>query len=184
MQDMDNISSKVFGNISGSISQVSNDLITHFTSAIGATKGEVKSLNNIFDDLFNSISQGIVSSLTGGMSMQQGLSSMFGSGGGNSGAAAMLGGLSSIFGGSFAKGGTVKPGKAHVVGDGGEPELFVPNSVGSIVPASKIAELGTSQGGIVINMSIQTPDVNSFNYSRSQIAADMARQMHRARRNL
>ncbi|WP_341755600.1 hypothetical protein [Candidatus Tisiphia endosymbiont of Ptychoptera albimana] len=102
---------------------------------------------------------------------------MFGGGG-------SLGGISSIFGGVFANGGTVKPGKAHVVGDGGEPELFIPNSVGSIVPFSKLEASGASNNNIVVNMNIQTPDISSFNQSRSQIAADMARQIARSSRNL
>jgi hypothetical protein len=91
---------------------------------------------------------------------------------------------SSLFGGFFAKGGTVRPNKAHVVGDGGEPELFIPNSVGSIVPFSKLEGLGASSNNIVVNMNIQTPDISSFNQSRSQIAADMARQIARSSRNL
>ena len=92
--------------------------------------------------------------------------------------------LTSFFGGFFASGGTVKPGKAHVVGDGGEPELFVPNSVGSVIPFSKLQGSGAGGNNIVVNMNIQTPDISSFNQSRSQIAADMARQIARCGRNL
>jgi len=39
-------------------------------------------------------------------------------------------------------------------------------------------------GNIIVNMNIQTPDVASFNQSRNQITADMARQISRSKRNL
>ncbi|WP_342278610.1 hypothetical protein [Candidatus Tisiphia endosymbiont of Myopa tessellatipennis] len=42
----------------------------------------------------------------------------------------------------------------------------------------------SSNNNIVVNMNIQTPDISSFNQSRSQIAADMARQIARSSRNL
>lgn len=94
----------------------------------------------------------------------------------------MLSGLGSKFGGFFAKGGTVRPNKAHIVGDGGEPEVFIPNSIGSITPFSQMQS--ASHGNIVVNMNIQTPDIAFFNQSRNQITADMARQISRSKKNL
>ena len=38
----------------------------------------------------------------------------------------------------MAQGGDVDPGKAYVVGDGGEPELFTPREGGRITPFSKM----------------------------------------------
>lgn len=43
---------------------------------------------------------------------------------------------------------------------------------------------GTGATPVTVNMNIKTPDVQSFNQSKSQIAADMARTIERARRNL
>ena len=107
--------------------------------------------------------------------------SLFGGGFGD-GIGGLLKSVGTAFGGFFAKGGTAKAGKAHIVGDGGEPELFIPNRMGSITPFSQLS--GAGGNNISVNMHIQTPDISSFNHSRSQITADMARQISRANRNL
>lgn len=66
----------------------------------------------------------------------------------NSGSGGFLGGLASIageiFGGMFAEGGRPPLGKISVVGDGGEPELFVPDTAGTIIPFSKLGGGGGS----------------------------------------
>lgn len=59
----------------------------------------------------------------------------------NKGGAGVLGLLAqgaSMFGGMFAEGGRPPMGKVSVVGDGGEPELFVPDTAGTIIPFSKL----------------------------------------------
>lgn len=186
LEQTNDVATKLFANIKESSNIAADDLLNHFTSAISGVDGQVKSLNDIFNNLFDSISQGIINTLTGGMSFSQGISSMLGGlmgGGSNSGGGGgLFDGVSSIFGGFFAKGGTVKPGRMHVVGEK-EPELFIPNSVGSIIPASS-AMTNQNASEIVVNMNVQTPDLASFNYSRSQLAADMARQVMMSRRNL
>jgi len=67
---------------------------------------------------------------------------------------AMTGGnfLSSLFGGFRANGGPVSTDKAYIVGEKG-PELFVPNSSGTIVPNNKMGGNGTT---IVQNINIST----------------------------
>jgi hypothetical protein len=52
--------------------------------------------------------------------------------------------VASLFGGAFAEGGRPPMGKISVVGDGGEPEFFVPDTAGTIVPFSKLGGNGTS----------------------------------------
>lgn len=161
-----------------------DSLIDNFASATFGVGGQMKSLKDTCSDFFNQLQADILK-----MTLRQGLSSMFGGSeamGGlfGSGGVMGMGGLGSLFGGFFAQGGTVRPGKAHIVGDGGEPELFIPNSVGSVVPFSTLEAAGSGGNNIVVNMNIQTPDLSSFNHSRSQIAADMARQIARASRNL
>lgn len=52
-----------------------------------------------------------------------------------------------------------------------------------IIPNHDLAMAGAG-GGIVVNMNINTPDVQGFRHSQTQIAADMARSIERARRNL
>ncbi|WP_342269924.1 transposase [Rickettsia endosymbiont of Orchestes rusci] len=55
-----------------------------------------------------------------------------------------------------------------------------------VSPAQIARELGINKNTLYtwINMNIQTPDIASFNQSRSQIAVDMARQISRSKRNL
>lgn len=49
--------------------------------------------------------------------------------------------------GAFAEGGRVRAGRPAIVGDGGEPELFTPDSAGTITPFSKLRPMGGSDAG-------------------------------------
>ena len=42
---------------------------------------------------------------------------------------------------------------------------------------------GDRQGNVIVNMSITTPDADSFRRSQGQITAEMSRAIARARRN-
>jgi hypothetical protein len=169
--------------------EASKSLIDNFASSAFGIKGEVKSLKDTFNDFFSQLQSDMLK-----MSLKQGLQGLMGGGGisglldglfgGGSARGGGIGGLGSMFAGFFASGGKAKAGKAHIVGDGGEPELFIPSSSGTIVPFSDLKDHGSSSPNITVNMNIQTPDLSSFNYSRSQIAADMARQIARSSRNL
>jgi hypothetical protein len=175
-------SENVFNLIKDRSKDAAGSLIDNFANAAFSAGGHIKSLKETFNDFFSQMQADMLK-----MTLKQAFSSFGGDGnifGGLFGSAGSKESSSSLFGGFFAKGGTVRPNKAHVVGDGGEPELFIPNSVGSIVPFSKLEGLGASSNNIVVNMNIQTPDISSFNQSRSQIAADMARQIARSSRNL
>jgi len=74
--------------------------------------------------------------------------------------------LSRIIGGARAAGGPVKAGKAYLVGERG-PELFMPNSSGSIVPNNQLAMAGG--GGTNVTYNINAVDASSF---RSLVARD------------
>lgn len=172
----------VFNVIKQHSNDASKSMVDDFANAAFGVDNHTRSMQRGFGDLFRGLQADILK-----LTIKQGLFGANGSGG-------LLGGLgigggfgnalkgTSAFGGFFAKGGTAKPRKAHVVGDGGEPELFIPNTVGSIVPQSQLA--GSGGNNISVHMNIQTPDLASFNHSRSQIAADIARQIGRASRNL
>lgn len=107
---------------------------------------------------------------------------IFGGGGssGGGGLGGILGGIGDFFGGFFADGGRLKPGQFGVVGERGPELAYAGNAPLNITPNSALG------GGspITVNMNVQTPDVRSFRQSQSQIAADMARSIERARRNL
>lgn len=64
-----------------------------------------------------------------------------------------VGGIASMFGGAFADGGRPPVGKISIVGDGGEPELFVPDTAGTIIPFSQLQGGGGSTTIGNVNMS-------------------------------
>ena len=106
---------------------------------------------------------------------------LFGGGGigGGGGFGGFLSGIGDFFGGFFADGGRLSPGKFGIVGERGPELAYAGNAPMHIMP-----DIGMSAAPITINMNVQTPDVRSFKQSQSQIAADMARSIERARRNL
>ena len=80
--------------------------------------------------------------------------------------------------GARAAGGPVAAGSSYLVGEHG-PELFTPAGNGEIAPN---AALG--RGGAQVVVNITTQDAASFQKSRSQVAAMMARAMAQGQRNL
>lgn len=109
----------------------------------------------------------------------KGLGGLFGGGGGGSGGfGSLFSGISSFFGGFFADGGKLKPGQFGVVGENGPELAFAGSSPLNIMPN------GMGAAPVTVNMNVQTPDVQSFRQSQGQLAADMARSIDRARRNL
>jgi len=101
-----------------------------------------------------------------------------GGGSGGGGFGSLLSGAASLFGGFFADGGKLSPGKFGVVGENGPELAFAGSSPLNIMPN------GMGAAPITVNMNVQTPDVQSFRQSQGQLAADMARSIDRARRNL
>jgi lambda family phage tail tape measure protein len=85
---------------------------------------------------------------------------------GGSGSGSFLGSLfSGLFGGGKAAGGPVSNSKAYLVGEQG-PELFVPNTAGSIVPNN---QMGGAGGYAQVTYNINAVDASSF---RSLVAQD------------
>ncbi len=81
--------------------------------------------------------------------------------------------------GARAVGGPVAPGGSYLVGENG-PELFTPSGNGDIT--SNAALSATRGAGVTVNIS--TPDAASFQKSRSQVAAMLARAIAQGQRNL
>ncbi len=71
----------------------------------------------------------------------------------------------------------LKPGQFGVVGERGPELAFAGNR-----PCTSCRMAGMSP--VSVTMNINTPDAQSFRQSQRQIAADMARSIDRARRNL
>jgi lambda family phage tail tape measure protein len=89
---------------------------------------------------------------------------------------------------AFARGGVVDGptrfpmrGGTGLMGEAG-PEAIMPLARGA---DGRLGIRGAGSGGPVnVTMNISTPDAQSFQKSRSQIAADMSRALQRGRRNL
>ena len=90
--------------------------------------------------------------------------------------------LATFFGfGTAQHGGFPAVGRPVLVGEAG-PEVFVPTNAGRILPNQQLQAMANSGGGVTVNMSISTPDVDSFRQSQSQIAADIGRLSKNATR--
>ena len=175
---------KIGGGFDG-LKDLAKDILTEIGEALLKTSLDTIKAGGSIQDVLGGIAgsiEGIFGSIGGGSSS-----------GGGSGIGAILGGtgdsgggfgdffsdIGSFFGGFFADGGTLRPGQFGVVGERGAELAFAGNSPLNIMPNN-----GMMGAPITVNMNIQTPDVQSFRQSQSQIAADMARQIDRAKRNL
>ncbi len=79
--------------------------------------------------------------------------------------------------GARAAGGPVAAGETYLVGENG-PELFTPSASGAILPNGALGQ----RPQVVVN--ITTPDAQSFQKSKSQVAAMLARALAQGNRNL
>jgi len=86
--------------------------------------------------------------------------------------------LASMIAGTRATGGSVAGNNPYLVGERG-PEIFVPNSSGSIIPNANM-----SRSPINMVMNISTPNADSFKKSQNQILSEAITLMSRAGRNL
>jgi TP901 family phage tail tape measure protein len=97
----------------------------------------------------------------------------------------VLGLASSLFGGgggaAAAKqhGGPVFPGQAYLVGESG-PEPFIPKQAGHIIPNAALSGIGGQP--VTVNMTIMTPDADSFRKSQAQISNEAAFGIRTAQR--
>lgn len=161
----------------GTVADALDGISGRFDSFGDFAKGFLSDLNRqllqfALKDLGITGEGGIIGQIFGG------ISGLFGggSGGGGGGFGSLLSSVGSLFGGFFADGGTLKAGQFGVVGENGPELAFAGSSPMNIMPQA--------MAPVTVNMNIQTPDVQSFRKSQGQIAADMARSMERARRNL
>lgn len=160
--------------------------LTGFFESIG---NGTKSVKDAFKDMFNNIAQQITAFVAKQLS-QQIMGSLFGNGGAGSSAGGFLGNLlgggggggggiggffGSLFGGFRASGGPVFDNKAYVVGEKG-PELFIPQSAGTVVSNQNMARQ-SGGGGVIINVT--TPDANSFRKSTGQLSVETSNQFRR-----
>ena len=160
-------------------------------------------LKNIGDALMKAAQQMIAQYLA--IAAAKALAGLFGGGGGSIGGGDAFGGAafgsgfnpgtSTAFGGmsipGFAAGGTPPVGRPSLVGEQG-PELFVPRTAGTIVPAGPTAGIreamangnGQSNASPVLNMSFESSTINGVEYvSRDQLEAAMMETRRQASRD-
>jgi len=186
---LEDASKKTSKTVEGEFDKIGRTMEDTFTDALDGISGRFESFGDfakgILGDINNMLLKSALKELgvtgEGGLfdGLMGSLGGLFKGGGGLGGLFSSIG---NFFGGFFAEGGQVQGRKPIVVGERGA-ELFVPGMAGRIVPSHDLAMAGAG-GGIVVNMNINTPDVQGFRHSQTQIAADMARSIERARRNL
>ena len=160
-------------------------------------------LNNIGQALMKAAQQMIAQYLA--IAAAKALAGLFGGGGGSIGGGDAFGGAafgsgfnpgtSTAFGGmsipGFAAGGTPPVGRPSLVGEQG-PELFVPRTAGTIVPAGPTAGIreamangnGQSNASPVLNMSFESSTINGVEYvSRDQLETAMMETRRQASRD-
>ena len=114
-----------------------------------------------------------------GRQIAEGLFGNFGTTGGGSAGGGFGAFLGSLFGGARAAGGDVMPGRAYLVGEEG-PELVMPKSAGTVIPAAQTAAMGRgiTVGGDTINIMGATS-----NRALQHLEISKARRMRRFERD-
>jgi hypothetical protein len=133
-QRISNFSDHAARNIQDSLGDAINDLIQ------GTEDWEKTFLNALVNMVSQAAAADVASFLTGGAT-----------GAGNN-TEGLVSGAASLFGGFFANGGRPDPHKVSVVGDGGEPEFFVPDGIrGTVVPSSAMSAGSSTNNTFNIN---------------------------------
>ncbi|TQV85190.1 hypothetical protein FKG94_03095 [Exilibacterium tricleocarpae] len=142
-----------------------------FDSIFGA--GELAQLFTDFDNIEDRF-KGLLSRLIVEAAGAQ-LSQVLGLGGTTT--SGTTGIFSSLFGGAFAQGGRPPLGRVSVVGDGGEPELFVPDTAGTIVPFSDLGQPQSVPEPMVIVVDSEEKALEALASRRGQdVALDTMRR--------
>lgn len=122
-----------------------------------AMAGELKNLGDYFGSFLKGIARAISNMMANAMANKI-LGSLFGGWGGGSsgipglaGQSGSAGGLAGVLSGTRAAGGPVNAGESYLVGEEG-PEIFNPNTSGTIIPNSQLGKAGE----VVVNVYNQT----------------------------
>jgi len=133
-------------------------------------------IRNTFNQALSPVTDAISGAVTGGLGSLFG--GLFGSARGN----VFAGGRQSAFAsGGIVTGPTVFPmrGGTGLMGEAG-PEAIMPLSRGA---DGKLGVRGGGGGHVTVNMTISTPDAESFRRSQTQVAAGISRAISRGNRN-
>ena len=141
---------------------ISKSISSELATAVRTGESLLGALENVFTRTLDNILQKILES-----QIEQALGGLFGGLGGGGGGfslgnlfgtptvGAPMGGFKIPF---LANGGIAKKGQPSIVGDGGEPELFIPGKTGRVTPMS---ELNTGNGSVNVNFNINAIDTQN-----------------------
>ena len=136
---------------------ISKSISSELATAIRTGESLLGALENVFSRTLDNILQKILES-----QIEQALGGLFGGLGGGGGGfslgslfgtptvGAPMGGFKLPF---FANGGIAKKGQPSIVGDGGEPELFIPGQTGRVTPMSQLNTGGGKEVNVVFNLN-------------------------------
>ncbi len=188
-EKLEKATEKTSDTIEGEFSDLGKSMESSMADSLNAMSGSFDGFGDFFKGFLSDLNSALIKFALEdlGVSGKGGiLDSIFGSigglfkggGSGGSGLGGIFSGIGNFFGGFFADGGTLKRGQFGVVGERGPELAFAGNSPMNIMPN------GMMPAPVNVSMNIHTPDAGSFRQSQGQIAADMARSIERARRNL
>jgi hypothetical protein len=149
-----------------------------FTDVISGTKSVSEAFKDMGKQILAQIAQIVAKWLAAKVmgAFNPGAASSIGANGTGGGMGDMLGSLAgAVFGGFKESGGYTMSGNAYVVGEKG-PEIFMPQTAGSIIPNHS---LGGGGGQGTTNIYVEATDANSFRRSSGQIATSYANAMNR-----
>lgn len=142
--------------LEGIYQQVGQTLANGVVSAIEAAVNKTRTLAEVAMDLLNDLAR---------MFLRLGINAAFG---------AIGSGLGIPFSGGFANGGRPPVGKVAMVGENG-PELFIPSSMGRIIPNGKY-EIGTGGGNtITVNVDAKSTEVQGDDDKSRQLGTTISR---------
>jgi hypothetical protein len=163
----------------------SEELASAFTNAFDDLISGTKSFKGAMDDLTSSIMR-MITEVMILEPLKASLTASFNSAGGGGGIiSSMASSMTSFFGGFFAEGGRPPMNKVSVVGEKG-PELFVPDTKGTIIPNHNLGggEVNTTTVNQSVVINVQAPNGQVSKDSLQQIQTAMGAATQRAlRRN-
>lgn len=140
--------------------QTSQSAVTNIVSSWVTGTAKISDIVSSWADRM--VTQFIDLALWGNKSAGGSLGGLFGGGTGGGGLGAIVGGVTKFLG--FANGGRPPMGRVSIVGERG-PELFVPDSAGTIIPNGRASSMGggqqrssatTVESPVIINQTFQT----------------------------
>jgi hypothetical protein len=142
-----------------------------FEDLISGAKSASEAFKDFVDNILDGIAQIVARNLT-----EQLLGSFGSTGGGQSGGGWLSSLFGSFFGGARAGGGDVMAGVPYLVGEQG-PELMVPSSSGTVIPAGKTAAMLGGRATVIQNFNM--PGRYDLR-TQAQVSADAGRATQRA----